>query len=94
MIIGADATCWTTNRGAACGTPAIATTKSPLPELLAGGGLFLQPGDESALKEALTSMLREEERRRMGEVARERASRLSWARGAPVALDPLYEAAA
>ena len=31
---------------AACGTPVVATTASPLPELLEGGGIFVPPGDE------------------------------------------------
>ena len=33
---------------AACGVPVIATTESPLPQLLEGGGIFVAPGDEAA----------------------------------------------
>ncbi len=79
---------------AACGTPTIATTESPLPDLLAGGGVFVKPGDAGALKAALTRMLCEEDRREMGRVALERARELSWERGARLALQALYEAAA
>jgi alpha-1,3-rhamnosyl/mannosyltransferase len=79
---------------AACGTPAIATTESPLPDLLAGGGLFVEPRDPSALKEALARMLGEDERREMGSVALERARDLTWERSARLTLDALYEAAA
>ena len=34
---------------AACGAPVIATTESPLPQLLEGAGIFVRPGDETAL---------------------------------------------
>lgn len=68
---------------AACGTPVVATRESPLPELLAGGGLFVDPRDPAALTAALAELLGgEEQRRRMGEVALERARRLSWRRSA------------
>lgn len=63
---------------AACGCPVAATTESPLPELLAGGGVFFDPrsGDiEGALVEILGN---EETRRRMGEAAAEAAGRLTW----------------
>ena len=42
---------------AACGTPVIATTSSPLPRLLAGGGLFVNPREPSELKAALEPLL-------------------------------------
>src|SRR5262249_21664885 len=38
---------------AACGVPVIATTVSPLPELLAGGGIFVEPRDDDALATAM-----------------------------------------
>lgn len=80
---------------AACGAPVIATIASPLPQLLEGGGIFVRPGDEPALVAALTRMLTDEPARsRMGQIARERASRLSWHRGAEAALGALREAAA
>jgi glycosyltransferase involved in cell wall biosynthesis len=79
---------------AACGTPTVATTESPLPDLLAGGGLFVKPGDVDALESALARMLRDDARHEMGRVARERAEQLSWERSARLTLDALYEAAA
>jgi len=79
---------------AACATPVVATTESPLPELLEGGGAFVPPGDADALAAALVALCADEARRkRAGERARERASRLSWERSALVALAALREAA-
>ena len=79
---------------AACGTPAVATTESPLPELLGEGGVFLEPGDVDTLADALARMLCDETRRKMGDVARQRVSRLTWSGAARATLDALYEAAA
>lgn len=80
---------------AACATPVIATTESPLPELLEGGGIWVRPGDEDALTNALRTLLTDEPARRaMGERARERAAALSWTTSAGAALDALREAAA
>jgi alpha-1,3-rhamnosyl/mannosyltransferase len=79
---------------AACGTPVVATTASPLPELLEGGGIFVAPRDVAALEQALGSLLDDAGRRaRMGAVALERASRLSWPAGARAALAALREVA-
>lgn len=79
---------------AACGTPVIATTESPLPELLEGGGLFVPPGNEAALATAMRTLLEDEEiRRRLGDVALERARDLDWDRSAGVTLDALAEVA-
>ena len=80
---------------ARCGTPVVATTASPLPHVLAGGGLFVAPGDLEALTRAVERLLTDERQRRaMGAVALERAQALSWPRSARVALDALEEAAA
>lgn len=80
---------------AACGAAVIATTASPLPGLLAGGGIFIPPGDEGALAEAMRRLLTDEPARRgMAAAARERAALLSWDRGAELALGALREAAA
>ena len=80
---------------AACGTPVIATLASPLPELLADGGFFVAPRDESALQDAMRTLLDDPAlRRAMGARARERASRLSWSTAARAALGALKEAAA
>ena len=80
---------------AACGTPVIATTGSPLPQLLEGGGLFVAPHDETGLAAAIERIATDPAlARRLGARARERALELSWSRGAGVALDTLEEAAA
>lgn len=80
---------------AACGTPVIATTESPLPELLAGGGLFVPPGDADALASALRCLLADESaRRKLGATARCRAAALTWPAGARSALAAVREAAA
>jgi glycosyltransferase involved in cell wall biosynthesis len=80
---------------AACGTPVIATTASPLPSLLEGGGLFVAPRDEAGLAAAIEKIARDDVlRRRLAAVAHARAATLSWPRGARSALDALEEAAA
>jgi len=80
---------------AACGAPVVATTASPLPQLLEGGGLFVPPGDEAALTAALGQLVAHEPARRaMGARARERAAALTWDRCARDALATLREAAA
>ena len=80
---------------AACGTPVIATTASPLPELLEGGGIFVQPRDEDALTNAMRTLLADRGARyALGVRARERAQGLTWERGAAAALGALREAAA
>lgn len=80
---------------AACGAPVVATTASPLPDLLEGGGLFVPPGDQDALAAALARLLDEPgTREAMGRVARQRARGLSWAAAARATLGALREAAA
>jgi glycosyltransferase involved in cell wall biosynthesis len=73
----------------------VATTASPLPQLLEGGGLFVAPGDADALTGALLQLLSDEPARRaLGAMARRRALALSWEAGAKSALAALHEAAA
>jgi glycosyltransferase involved in cell wall biosynthesis len=80
---------------AACGTPVVATSASPLPSLLQGGGLFIRPGNEGELTGALRTLLADEPARlAMGRRARERSLELTWPRGAAAALGALREAAA
>jgi glycosyltransferase involved in cell wall biosynthesis len=80
---------------AACGAAVVATTASPLPRLLEGGGLFVAPGNQQALSDALRTILSDEPGRiRMAKAAREGAARLSWSAGARAALAALREAAA
>ncbi len=79
---------------AACGTPVIATLESPLPDLLAGGGIFVAPGNEASLLAGLRQMATDEtSRRAMALRARERADELTWTRSARAVLGALYEAA-
>lgn len=79
---------------AACGTAVIATTESPLPDLLEGGGVFVAPRNEAALTQAILTVLDPMRRAGFAEKARERAHALTWdATGARV-LEILEEAAA
>jgi glycosyltransferase involved in cell wall biosynthesis len=78
---------------AACGAPVIATVESPLPDLLAGGGFFVTPGDVPAIQEGMRRLLADRElRARMGRVAHDRAASLSWNRAADQALSAVREA--
>lgn len=80
---------------AACGTPVIATTESPLPELLAGGGLFVPPGDLDALTSAMRRLLTDVPfRQTCAATALGAARALTWTAGARATLDALVEAAA
>lgn len=77
---------------AACGTPVIATTESPLPELLEGGGLFVKPGELNQLLEAMRRLLDDPRlRATMGRTALERASSLSWDSAAESALAAIHD---
>lgn len=80
---------------AACGTPVIATTASPLPQLLDGGGYFVAPRDEPAVTQAMLALMTDEsDRLARGARARERAAKLSWSAAADATLSALREAAA
>ena len=64
---------------AACGCPVVATTASPLPELLGAGGLFIDPMDHDGWEQALQEVLRSGElRQQMGQAALAAARRLTW----------------
>jgi glycosyltransferase involved in cell wall biosynthesis len=79
---------------ARCGTPVIATVESPLPQVLEGGGLFIAPGDQRALEQAIERLLDDEPSRlAMGRRALERASALDWNRSAGVVLGAIVDAA-
>jgi glycosyltransferase involved in cell wall biosynthesis len=68
---------------AACGAPVIATCNSPLPQLLAGGGYFVDPQRPEQLQTALTALLDDEARRRqLGAAALRQAQALTWGRSA------------
>jgi glycosyltransferase involved in cell wall biosynthesis len=79
---------------AVCGSPVVATTASPLPQLLAGGGCFVAPSDLDGLTDALWLLTTDADARAtMGAAAQVRASELSWRRCATQALAALDEAA-
>jgi glycosyltransferase involved in cell wall biosynthesis len=64
---------------AACGCPVIATTASPLPDLLGEGGLFIDPRNQTELETALTRVLAAPElRRQMRAAGLAAAARLTW----------------
>jgi glycosyltransferase involved in cell wall biosynthesis len=64
---------------AACGCPVVATTESPLPQLLGDAGRFVNPRDEPALERALADVLSSDaERRRMQAAGLEATRNLTW----------------
>ncbi len=78
---------------AACGSPVIATTASPLPELLHGAGLFVDPHDEPALANAMLQLATDDAARaQMAALAIIRTDALTWSRASRVTLDALAEA--
>ncbi len=78
---------------AACATPVVATTESPLPQLLDGGGIWVLPGDRTALTEAIRRLVdHPEEREALGSAALIRARALSWDRTAAAVLGAIREA--
>ncbi|HEX4213521.1 MAG TPA: glycosyltransferase family 1 protein [Candidatus Dormibacteraeota bacterium] len=67
----------------ACGTPVVCSDSSSLPEVVAGAGLLVSPGDAWAWAEALGSVLEDAGRRRaMREAGLRRAAELTWERAA------------
>ena len=75
---------------AACGAPVIATIESPLPELLAGGGIFVTPGDAPALLAAMRTMTSDEPARlSLSAGALRAAGKLDWKRGAEATLQAI-----
>lgn len=64
---------------AACGTPVLATTESPLPELLGEGAIAVKPGDRAGWLRALERVLTDRALRvHMREECLAATSRLSW----------------
>jgi glycosyltransferase involved in cell wall biosynthesis len=64
---------------AACGCPVIATTASPLPELLGEGGVYVAPSDAPGWRDALARALQSRELRAQMRVAGlAAAQRLTW----------------
>ena len=68
---------------AACGCPVVATNESPLPALLADGGLYVSPSSEEDLTLALYRVLRSAKlRRHMRQAGLEAAGELTWEKAA------------
>jgi glycosyltransferase involved in cell wall biosynthesis len=64
---------------AACGCPVIATSASPLPTLLGGGGLYIDPAKPAELEAALGRVLQSENlRQRMRGAGLVAARQLTW----------------
>jgi len=79
---------------AACGTAVIATRESALPEVLGDAAIYVDPGDEAAITEALGSVLHDDAlARRLGERAQSRAAALSWRASATTLADAFDELA-
>lgn len=79
---------------AACGTPVIATTASPLPQLLQGGGVFIAPGDQASLADAMYQLMADQPlRTRMGDTARSKATAMNWSSAARATMATLREVA-
>jgi glycosyltransferase involved in cell wall biosynthesis len=79
---------------AACGCPVIATTESPLPDLLGEGAIYIDP-NKHQLDYALFRVLESESlRKRMSGHALEAASRLTWDAAAQEMLNVIRHVAA
>ena len=87
---------WSDGRGygrVARETPIIAAIESPLPGLLAGGGVFVPPGNDAAVNDALRLQPEDDSKRRtMGNTAIIHGARLSQAARARVTIQSLRDA--
>jgi glycosyltransferase involved in cell wall biosynthesis len=80
---------------AACACPIVATRNSPLPDLIEGGGIFIDPTRTDELTRALRTMVGDTAgRAQMAKRAREQAGRLTWDRAADQMRDLLDAVAA
>jgi glycosyltransferase involved in cell wall biosynthesis len=78
----------------ACGAPVIATRTGAIPEFAEGAALLVEPGDVSALRDALTRVLSDRTlRAELRGKGPERARQWTWDRGANVMNELLREAA-
>jgi glycosyltransferase involved in cell wall biosynthesis len=78
----------------ACGVPVISTSGGALPEVVGDAGILVPPGDATALRDAITALLDDPERRRsLGEagLARVRHS-LTWRHAAQKTVEVYREA--
>jgi glycosyltransferase involved in cell wall biosynthesis len=73
----------------------VATRNSPLPDLIEGGGIFIDPTRTDELTRALRTMVGDTAgRAQMAKRAREQAGRLTWDRAADQMRDLLDAVAA
>ncbi|HVD60951.1 MAG TPA: glycosyltransferase family 1 protein [Gemmatimonadaceae bacterium] len=80
---------------AACGSPVIATTESPLPALLEGAGIFVNPGQVDQLAQAIIKLSTDHEfHSACSRSALARANALSWDASARAVMDAIGSAAA
>ena len=64
----------------ACGTPAIVSNTSSLPEVVGQAGVMVDPDDPEALADAMEAVITDRERhRQLAEAGLERASHYTWA---------------
>ena len=77
---------------AACGTPAVVTTRSPLPQLLGEGAVAVDPLNRAGWREAIAGILSDSGRgERMSIAALAAARRLSWENSARQLLSAFEE---
>lgn len=78
----------------ACGVPVISTTGGALPEVVGDAGILVPPGDAAALRDAITALLGDPERRRsLGAAGLARVSQsLTWRHAAQKTVEVYREA--
>lgn len=80
---------------AACGCPVIATTESPLPELLGDGGLYVDPHNPDELQLALERVLSSKRlQNRMRVAGLQAVQSLTWEKAAYQMMDVINQVAA
>ena len=68
-----DACPWVVLEAMASGVPVVSTRVGSIPEMVGAGGVLVEPGDIHGLREALTSLLQDPDRRRaLGKAGRAR----------------------
>lgn len=77
----------------ACGTPAIASNTSSLPEVVGDAGLTIDPTDTRALASAMLAVARDGDlRQQLGQRGRERAREFGWRRTAELTVEVYRQA--
>jgi glycosyltransferase involved in cell wall biosynthesis len=79
---------------AACGCPVIATNASPLPALLGGGGIYIDPAEGEIVRALETVLSSEDLRQRMRALGLCAAGRLTWADAARQMMNVIQKVAA